>query len=314
MATRDVRLGGAAFALLFTAYNTAQNYLTSLVGEQLGSLVLALVYGGILCATPFAPGVVPQVGVRRALVMGSATYAALMLALTLFVGAGGGVLVATLLCMCAFLNGWGGALLWSAQGSLVILSSSGGDAVAAESADECARQAGDFWGLFQLSAVAGNLWAVALLLQGGTSVGLFATFSALAIGGSALFLGLSAPRRAGLARDDGARPPPPSEGAPSSPPAPRWREEAGREAVAMGRFVRRARSLAPLLVLGGLLMSYQFGQFPLLLTPAAVGAVFTAFGCAEAPSCGLPQRHTLHGGRTAPPLRPLPSLQVGISL
>jgi hypothetical protein len=35
MTKRDVYVGGGAFALLFTAYNTAQNYLTSLVGEPL---------------------------------------------------------------------------------------------------------------------------------------------------------------------------------------------------------------------------------------------------------------------------------------
>jgi hypothetical protein len=35
MTKRDVYVGGGAFALLFTAYNTAQNYLASLVGEPL---------------------------------------------------------------------------------------------------------------------------------------------------------------------------------------------------------------------------------------------------------------------------------------
>ena len=326
-ARREIRLAGASFALLFTAYNTAQNYLTTLLGQRFGSSVLALVYAGLICATPFAPSLVPRMGVRLALVLGSATYALLMAALTLFAGSGGGALVASLLCVAAFLNGCGGALLWSAQGSLVIRSSGGGGggsgsgSGSGSSADETARQAGDFWGIFQLSAVAGNLWASVSLAHGGSSVGLFATFTALALSGSVLFLGLRSPRHAALAQRDGACPPPlelagsplpqppqPPQ-LPQPPQPPQWREVAAREAVAMGRFVRRTRALAPLLVLGGLLMAYQFGQFPLRLTPAAVGAVFTAFGCAEVagalaagrlvPRIGLPRYRRLTVALTA---------------
>ena len=95
-ARREIRLAGASFALLFTAYNTAQNYLTTLLGQRFGSSVLALVYAGLICATPFAPSLVPRMGVRLALVLGSATYALLMAALTLFAGSGGGALVASL--------------------------------------------------------------------------------------------------------------------------------------------------------------------------------------------------------------------------
>ena len=326
-ARREIRLAGASFALLFTAYNTAQNYLTTLLGQRFGSSVLALVYAGLICATPFAPSLVPRMGVRLALVLGSATYALLMAALTLFAGSGGGALVASLLCVAAFLNGCGGALLWSAQGSLVIRSSGGGGggsgsgSGSGSSADETARQAGDFWGIFQLSAVAGNLWASVSLAHGGSSVGLFATFTALALSGSVLFLGLRSPHHAALAQRDGACPPPlelagsplpqppqPPQ-LPQPPQPPQWREVAAREAVAMGRFVRRTRALAPLLVLGGLLMAYQFGQFPLRLTPAAVGAVFTAFGCAEVagalaagrlvPRIGLPRYRRLTVALTA---------------
>jgi len=253
-ARRETCLAGASFALLFTAYNTAQNYLTSLLGERFGSSVLALVYAGLICATPFAPSLVPRMGVRLALVLGSATYALLMAALTLFASSGGGMLVASLLCMAAFLNGCGGALLWSAQGSLVIRSGGGLGGGGGSSADETARQAGDFWGIFQLSAVAGNLWASLSLAHGGSSVGLFVSFTALALCSSVLFLGLPSPRHSALAQRDGACPPPRElAGSPPPPPPqpPRWREVAARDALAMGRFVRRTRALAPLLVLGG---------------------------------------------------------------
>ena len=233
-ARRETCLAGASFALLFTAYNTAQNYLTSLLGERFGSSVLALVYAGLICATPFAPSLVPRMGVRLALVLGSATYALLMAALTLFASSGGGTLVASLLCMAAFLNGCGGALLWSAQGSLVIRSGGGlgdgGGGGGGSSADETARQAGDFWGIFQLSAVAGNLWASLSLAHGGSSVGLFVFFTALALCSSVLFLGLPSPRDSALAQRDGACPPPRElAGSPPPPPPqpPRWREVAG---------------------------------------------------------------------------------------
>ena len=52
--TRSVRICGIAFALIFTAYNTAQNYMTTLLGAKLGSSVLVCVYGGLIVVTPLA--------------------------------------------------------------------------------------------------------------------------------------------------------------------------------------------------------------------------------------------------------------------
>ena len=55
-----------------------------------------------------------------------------------------------LVLIASFVNGMGGALLWSAQGSLVILESTAGSG---------GRQAGDFWALFHASTIIGNAYA-----------------------------------------------------------------------------------------------------------------------------------------------------------
>ena len=50
------------------------------------------------------------------------------------------------------------------------------------------------------------------------------------------------------------------------------------EAKAMASLVKSSIDLLPLLLLGGALMSYQFGVFPLVMDRADVGAVFVVFG------------------------------------
>ena len=81
MSTTNVRIAGGAFALIFTAYNTAQNYMTTLLGPELGSASLVLVYLGLILATPIAPGVAPRLGLPRTLALGGSGYFFLMVAL-----------------------------------------------------------------------------------------------------------------------------------------------------------------------------------------------------------------------------------------
>ena len=289
-ANGSVRVAGCSFALIFTAYNTAQNYLTTLIGPSFGSANLALVYAGLIFSTPLVPALVPRLGVRYGLMIGGSGYVAFMLALFVY-SLSAGWASASLLAVSSWVNGMCGALLWSSQGSLVI--SASGDTRTEELVP---WQAGIFWSVFQLSAVFGNLLALLGFSQGGSTSMLFAIFAGLAVAGVALLATLPPAPTAGLAAADSAESTSSSSDASdaSSPAAAAavtaaaigtaatpCASAAAREARAMGGFVVRARRLAPLLVLGGALMAYQFGTFPLHLERTAVGLAFTLFGLAE---------------------------------
>jgi hypothetical protein len=64
MSSRNVRLCGIGFTLIFTAYNTAQNYMTTLLGPKFGSWSLTCVYSGCFLATPFAAAAVRDANAR----------------------------------------------------------------------------------------------------------------------------------------------------------------------------------------------------------------------------------------------------------
>ena len=220
-------------------------------------------------------------------------------------------LATTLVLLASLINGFGGALLWSAQGSLVILESSGGDG---------GRQSGDFWALFQVSAIVGNLWAFFSFSAGAQPTALFAVFFGIALLGCACFVcvrpsplalveaAIADTSAVGWCGQSGrcgrdaatpsartaAAPPPPSTPQPSSSSS---RIAAGgggggerrrgrcswalSEAIEMWSTIWSARALMPLLFLGGFLMAYQFGVFPLVMRRADVGLCFVIFGIAE---------------------------------
>ena len=179
--TRSVRICGIAFALIFTAYNTAQNYMTTLLGAKLGSAVLVCVYGGLIVVTPLAPAAAPSLGIAPTLAAGGLTYAGLMGALLIrAVGWLPDALSTALVLIAATLNGCGGAMLWSAQGSLVILETR-------PEASDGGRQSGDFWALFHLSTICGNALAFWGFTEGGSPALLFGMFLAIALLGVGLF-------------------------------------------------------------------------------------------------------------------------------
>jgi hypothetical protein len=287
MSSRDVRVAGTAFAFIFTAYNTAQNYMTTLLGPKLGSACLVLVYTGLICVTPFAPGMVPRLGLPKALALGGSSYALLMIVLLLRASSALSTPLSTaLVLLFSFTNGIGGSLLWSAQGSLVILESQGGDN---------GRNAGDFWALFHTSTIIGNAWAFfAFGALHSSATALFAIFATIATLGCCILACCLRPReRIGLAAADGSADSGPQEPSPQplapSRAIPRQRarfshrlcDAAVSEAREMRRLLWSAVDLSPLLLLGGCLMSYQFGVFPLVLRKADVGFVFAIFGVAE---------------------------------
>jgi len=138
---------GVIFLFIFTAYSTIQGFASQLYGEALASEMESTLYATFTLACFVAPAVTNRLGPRLTLFLGALGYAALVAAslLLAIVGApwcrgvvvlGGGVL------------GVGAALLWTAQGRLMLEYSDGTDQ---------GRLFAIFWALFNCSSVVGGL-------------------------------------------------------------------------------------------------------------------------------------------------------------
>ena len=108
---------GACFFFVFASYDTVQVYAKRIYPGHTGADSTLAVYATFTAASLFAPAVVRAVGERAAIALGIQGYAALVVAGLVYlmtrccadlVVAGGAVL------------GVGAALLWTAQGSLVL--------------------------------------------------------------------------------------------------------------------------------------------------------------------------------------------------
>ena len=71
---------GLCFFLIFTAYNTAQNYATTILGTELGNIALGCLYGTFTLGTCVAPKIVRSIKPKFALVLGGLGYAIFMYA------------------------------------------------------------------------------------------------------------------------------------------------------------------------------------------------------------------------------------------
>ena len=110
----NVWLLSISFMLLFSAFNTCQNLVSSLF-KDVGFYSLCAIYISVCFLKPFAPSIVERLGERTVLFIGSACYVSYLAAWIFVIDA---VVYAT-----AALLGLGGALLWCAQGSFLTLNS-----------------------------------------------------------------------------------------------------------------------------------------------------------------------------------------------
>lgn len=143
---------GLTFTLVFTAYCTIQIYAGKLFKGTAGADQLTTLYAAFTAACFVAPSVTNKLGYRVTMLLGILGYAALVasgLATFTAKGKAAGPLAALGLG-CAALNGVGAALLWTAQGKLIM-----------EYTDDSNRGFlfGVFWSIFQTSAVVGGLVA-----------------------------------------------------------------------------------------------------------------------------------------------------------
>lgn len=168
---------GLAFAVLFSAYNPLQNYVSSLVPGSLGQQSLAVLYTVCALSVFAAPAITDAWGPKLTMIFGAACYVVYMLSLT--------DLAAPLVLSASAVIGFGSALLWVAVGVFVTQNSTPAT---------YGFNSGLFWAVFQLNAIVGNLvtWAVFPSLSSTTA--LYLGFAVVAAAGTLSLLFLRAPR------------------------------------------------------------------------------------------------------------------------
>ena len=283
---------GTIFLFIFTAYMTIQGYASQLYGSELGSNMEMVLYGVFTGACFVAPPITNMLGSRLTLFVGSLGYACLVGASLLLaieaevVGTNGTdignhtagppaaaqhVWCQVVVVIGGAMCGLGAALLWTAQGRLMLEWSADGS--------DQGRLFSVFWGLFNCSAVAGGLltyfyfshntedapWPLylvflACIIAGGAATGLLAPSSEI------VFSQRPSKTSPSSAMDAAALPPP----APlrseqqqhqtmTTPPTPTWIAEA--TATIRLFSTRRMATLSLLFWYTGFNQPYQLNTF-----------------------------------------------------
>jgi MFS family permease len=205
---------GLVFLFVFMAYYMIQSYSANLYGSVLGGNMETTLYAVFTVFCFPAPAICNKLGTRATMFLGILGYAALVATSLLYylgavgawgVVAGGGV------------NGVGAALLWTAQGRLMLQYSDGKDA---------GRIFALFWSIFNASAVFGGLLTFAYFSSNSSdgNVALFVIFLGLILVGACGALLLAPPEavaeKRSFTEEDG--------GSPTNPlQDPLWSSEGG---------------------------------------------------------------------------------------
>ena len=132
------------FAIIFSAYNTLQNYITTLF-PTLGQNSLTVLYAVAGVSVFASPALTNAFGPRATMFAGAACYVLYIASLA--------TASAPLMLATSAVIGFGAAILWVALGVFITQNSS---------PHEYATNTGIFWAVFQLNNIFGNLvtWAV----------------------------------------------------------------------------------------------------------------------------------------------------------
>ena len=140
----NILLVSVAFCVLFSAYNTLQNYISSILPGNLGLQSLGVLYGSVILFVFMGPPLVEAVGTRATMVFGAALYVVYMAGLY-------NVIPALVLALSVVI-GLGAAVLWVALGVFLAQNSTATTRGAAT---------GLFWTIFQsVRRWGGGLFAV----------------------------------------------------------------------------------------------------------------------------------------------------------
>jgi MFS family permease len=234
-----------AFCVLFSAYNTLQNYATSLFPGNLANVSLALLYAVAGVSVFAAPALTAQLGEKATMILGACCYVVYLVSL-LWLESSPSIVIFT-----SIVIGFGAAVLWVALGSFLTTNST---------AATYASNTGLFWSIFQVNNVVGNLttWAVISTLTSSTNT-LYLGFAAVAGAGTLVLFLLQQP--------------------PAPPPAAATLGEHLAGAAAGARRALRLLGdprmllLLPLFFFSGAELSFWTGEFPLLLQNGSMGEV-----------------------------------------
>ena len=136
---------GLVFLFVFMAYYMIQSYSANLYGSVLGGNMETTLYAVFTVFCFPAPAICNKLGTRATMFLGVVGYAALVAASLLFYL---GVIDSWGVILGGGINGVGAALLWTAQGRLMLQYSDGTDA---------GRIFAIFWSIFNASAVFGGI-------------------------------------------------------------------------------------------------------------------------------------------------------------
>ena len=189
---------GVIFLLVFSAYYMLQGYASILFGPDLASDALVCLYAVFTAGCFFAPGIVNGFGGKRSLAVGVVGYALFSGAAFAYAALGEPRWTRTLVVCGGAANGLGAAVLWTAQGRILL------DAAARDPRHDVGELFAAFWGLFNTSAVLGGFVTFGYFSTQ-TSSGnapLYLAFTALIAAGGAACLLLEDDARA-AARDRG---------------------------------------------------------------------------------------------------------------
>jgi len=235
---------GVSFCILFVAFSSTQNLQTNLNGK-LGYWSLSVLYMVFAPANFISPYIVLLVGEKVSLLIGAACYC-------VYIAANIVVTEPTLLGASAII-GFGAAILWTAQGSVVIHSAP---------ADKLGVYNGLFFGIFQWAQVIGNLLAGVLISKGTNNKVLFLILTV--VGSSSLLLFLLV--KGHKVSDTKSEPVPVSV-------------RLGQTFKIMG--TRPMVLLYLAMIYSGVTQSYFFGVFPESRPKDQVGYIMAVFGAAD---------------------------------
>ena len=200
---------GLVFMFVFMAYYMIQGFSANLYAADLGSNMEATLYATFTVFCFLAPPITNKIGTRLALFIGILGYAVLVgcsMGYYLYnasdddrddddEGVGGWVII-----LGGAINGIGAALLWTAQGRLMLQYSDGGS--------DSARIFAIFWSIFNVSAVLGGFITFGYFSSSAADANfnLFVIFLILIVAGAAGSLLLKPPHAVVIGRRAGSAP------------------------------------------------------------------------------------------------------------
>ena len=153
---------GCVFFFVFSAYTTIQFYSSTVYGARLAADSVSAVYAAFTLCAPLSAGVVNKWGCPATMFLGVLGYAALVLASLIYFLYGGETILwsCRLVVLGGLILGCAAALLWTAQGRLILQYASKAEALGGDSNKSDDKQTGKlmglFWAIFQCSSLVGG--------------------------------------------------------------------------------------------------------------------------------------------------------------